>query len=200
MAEISRLGDEVGRGGWTARDGAGYAGRAGADDTCVSQRTGEGFPDRRHPHRTVTTPVGLLSVFADVAILVALAAAIASPKASQLARPVIATGAFGAAWLTAALSDLMRAPGWVVFLGGLVIVVSIFVVTVTVHAWAQEGAGGSRGPGDRGERGGGGPRRRPPDAPQPPGGGDAPEWWPEFERQLALYVAERERHEHEVHG
>jgi hypothetical protein len=73
--------------------------------------------------------------------------------------------------------------------GGAVIVVSVIAITVTVHLWAQEGAGDS-GPGERG--GGGGPPHRRPDAPQRGGGGQEPSWWPEFERQMAVYVAERE--------
>jgi hypothetical protein len=82
------------------------------------------------------------------------------------------------------------------FLGAAVIVVSIVVITATLHLWTQEGDGGDVGPGRRGAHGGGGPRRRRPDAP-PPGGGGAPAWWPDFERQLAVYVAERESEERE---
>src|SRR5947209_6011659 len=39
----------------------------------------------------------------------------------------------------------------------------------------------------------GGPRRHWPHAPRPGGGGSDPSRWPEFERRLASYVAERER-------
>lgn len=134
----------------------------------------------------------LLSAFTDVAILMALGAAVASPRVSQLARPVIAAFAFACAWVLNGVAAVMRAPGWTIFLGGAVIVVSILVMIVTVHLWTQEGEGGDGGPGARGGHGGGGPRRRP-DAPQNRGGGSDPSWWPEFDRQLALYVAERER-------
>ena len=139
----------------------------------------------------MTSWLGLLSVFADVVILVALAVAAANRKVSHLARPVIATLAFACAWLAAAGFDAAGVRGWTIFLAAAVIVVSIGVLTATLHLWAQGGDGGDIGPGHRGAHGGGGPRRRRPDAP-PPGGGSAPSWWPDFERQLAVYVAERE--------
>jgi hypothetical protein len=140
----------------------------------------------------MTFSVGLLSVFANVIILLALTAAVASPRMSSLARPVIATFAFACAWLTTVVFDALRSPGWAIFLGGVVIVVSIVVVTATLHVWTQGGDGGQSGRRPRGGHGGGGPRWRRPDAPQHGGGGSEPSWWPEFERQLAFYVAERE--------
>jgi hypothetical protein len=79
------------------------------------------------------------------------------------------------------------------FMGGGVIVVSIFVVIATLHLWTQADDGGETQPEHRGDEGGGGPRRHRPDAPQHGGGGSDSSWWPDFERQLALYVAERER-------
>jgi hypothetical protein len=142
----------------------------------------------------VTSWTGVLSVSADVAILVALAAAVARRNISQLARLVIATFVFACAWLAAAGFDAARAPGWTMFVGGAVIVASIMVITTTLHLWTQRGDDGDVGPGDRGAHGGGGPRRHRPDAPQPRGGGN-PSWWPDFERQLASYVAEREGEE-----
>jgi hypothetical protein len=94
--------------------------------------------------------------------------------------------------MTAAF-DAMRAPGWTVFLNGAVIVVSIAVITVTLHLWTQGGDAGDSEPGHPGAHGGGGPRRRRPNAPHHGGGGSAPGWWPEFERQFGLYVADREK-------
>jgi hypothetical protein len=111
----------------------------------------------------VTPWIGLLSVFADVVILVALAVAVASRKVSQLARPVIATFAFVCAWLLVAGVDALGVRGWTIFLGAAVIVVSIGVTITTLHLWTQEGDG-------------------------------APSWWPDFERQFADYVAEREHY------
>jgi hypothetical protein len=140
----------------------------------------------------MTSWIGLLSVFADVAILLVLAAAVASPRVSSLARPVIATLAFACAWLATAVFDAMRAPGWTIVLGGAVIVVSIVLITASLHMWTQETDGSESGPGHRCDHGGGGPGRRRPDAPRHGGGGSDPSWWPEFDRQLALYVAECE--------
>lgn len=122
----------------------------------------------------------LLSASADGVILIALAAAVASRKLPPLARPVIATLGFACAWLLAAGFDALGVRGWALFLGGAVIAVSVVVITVTLHLWAVEDDGGV------------GPRRRSLDAPQPGGDGGAPSWWPDFERQFGLYVAERE--------
>jgi hypothetical protein len=105
---------------------------------------------------------------------------------SELARPVIATLAFACAWLITPASDVMRAPGWTIFLGGAVIVVSIVVIIATLHLWTREGDGGDSGPGRQADHGGAGRRPGAPDAPQHGGGGGEPSWWPKFERQLAF--------------
>jgi hypothetical protein len=140
----------------------------------------------------MTSWIGLLSAFAALVTLLALATAVASPRLSLLARLVIATLAFACAWLSTAVFDAVRAPGWTIFLGAVVILVSIVAIATTLHLWTQEGEGGDGGPGDRGGPGEGGPRRRRPDAPQPGGDDVDPSWWPEFERQLALYLSERQ--------
>jgi hypothetical protein len=140
----------------------------------------------------MTSSIGLLAVFVHVAILLTLVLAVASPRASHLARLLIATFAFACAWLVTAVVGAMRAPGWTIFLGGGVIVASIAAIIVTLHLWTQEGEGGDSGPRHRGDHGGGGPGRRRPDAPQKGGGGSDPSWWPEFEHQLVLYLAEGE--------
>lgn len=111
---------------------------------------------------------------------------------SHLARLLISTLAFTCAWLVTAVLAAMRAPGWTIFVGGSVIVVSIAVIVVTLQVWTQEGEVGDSGPGHQGDYGGGGPRRRRPDAPQHGGGGSDPSWWPQFERQLAFYLEEGE--------
>ena len=140
----------------------------------------------------LTPSTGLLSVFADVVILLTAAPAVARRSVSSLARPVVATFAFAGAWLLTAILEAIHAPGWTIFLGGSVIVVSIFLTIATLHVWTQEGDGGETGPGRRGDQGGGGPRPRQPDAPQHGGGGSDPSWWPEFERQLASYAGNHE--------
>jgi hypothetical protein len=140
----------------------------------------------------MTPSIALLGLSAQVVILLALVAAVASPRASQLARAMSATFAFTCAWLLTAVLGGLRAPGWTMLTGGAVIVVSIGVITVTVHVWTQE-AGPESGPGRRGNGGGGGPPGRRPDTPQSGDCGQEPSWWPEFERQVAFYVGERER-------
>jgi hypothetical protein len=134
--------------------------------------------------------VGLLGIIADLTILLALVAAVASPRLSEVARPLIATFAFTCAWLLTAGFDVFRAPGWTTGLGCAVVALSVVVITVTLHRWTQEGVGGESRSGLQGDEGGGGPRCRRPDGPLPRGGGSEPSWWPEFERQFALYAAE----------
>jgi hypothetical protein len=140
----------------------------------------------------MTSTIGLLAVAVDVVILVAPVVAVASPRASHLARLLTSTLAFTCAWLVTAALAAMRAPGWTIFVGGSAIVVSIAVIVVTLQLWTQEGEVGDSGPGHQGDYGGGGPRRRRPDAPQHGGGGSDPSWWPEFERQLGFYLEEGE--------
>jgi hypothetical protein len=150
--------------------------------------------------------VGLLGSIADLTVLLALVAAVASPRLRPVARPLIATFAFTCAWLLTAALDVLRAPGWTTGLGCVIVALSVFVITVTLHRWTQEGAGGESRSGLQGDEGGDGPRCRRPDGPLPGGGGSEPSWWPEFERQLALYVADgksvkrkRARHAIESH-
>ena len=111
----------------------------------------------------MTSSIGLLSVFADVVILMTLAAAVTSPRVSSLARPVIATFAFACAWLITAVFDAMLAPGWTLLLGGAVIIASIVLITATLHNWTQGRDGSESVPGRRGDHGGGGPGRRRPE-------------------------------------
>jgi hypothetical protein len=135
----------------------------------------------------MTPSFDLAGVCADLVILAALAASLGRRTVAPVARPAIATLAFAFAWLTAAALDTMRAPSWTIFLGGAVIVVTIVAMAASLHLWARETDDGDQ---QRGEDDGGGPWRRAPDGPNPRGGGSEPEWWPEFERQLAAYVSE----------
>lgn len=137
----------------------------------------------------MTSSIDVLSVFADAAIVLALVGTVANPRVSPLTRLVIATFAFACAWLMTAVVDAIRAPGWTVLLGGSDIVLSIVLLTAALHRWTREPDGSEQGPHDGG--GWDGPRPRP-DAPQHGGGDNDLSWWPEFERQLASYVAERE--------
>jgi hypothetical protein len=114
-------------------------------------------------------------------------------RLSPSARLVIATFAFVCAWLVTGALDVIRALDWTMVLGGSVIVVSIAVVVATLHLWTQAGDANASQLQRRGDEGGGGPRHYWPDSPLPGGGGSDPSWWPEFERRLAFYVAERDR-------
>lgn len=77
---------------------------------------------------------------------------------------------------------------------GAVVLVGLLALGTAPHPWRQTNTNDSEdsGGGDRP----GGPDTRPPPS-RPPGGGDVewgidprePEWWPEFERQLAAYLA-----------
>ena len=72
-----------------------------------------------------------------------------------------------------------------------IVALMIGVVALIAHVLnAIDSAGDDDDGDDRGDdRGNGGSRR--PDAPQPPVGGGEPEWWPEFESDLADYLAAR---------
>lgn len=142
----------------------------------------------------MTSSVGLSATFVNIVVLLGLAAAAVSPRLSRLARLMISIFAFVCAWLMTAVFDAIRAPDWTMFMGGAVIVVSIIVVIATLHRWTQAGDGAETQPARLGDGGGGrgGPRGHRPDAPEPGGGDGDPGWWPEFERRLSLYVAERE--------
>jgi hypothetical protein len=139
----------------------------------------------------MASPIGLLGMFADAMILMAVAAGVARSSVSRLARPVIATAAFASAWFVAVVLEAARAPAWATIIAGAVIGLTILAIIATLHVWTRGEDGGESDPEDRGD--GGGPRRRAPDAPPPAGGDSGLDWWPEFEHQLALYMAERER-------
>src|SRR5437588_12927051 len=93
-------------------------------DPRTSHRWYAGQEDRP---AAVTGSVVLLSVSADVVLSLALAAAVANPRLSQLERPVIATFVFVCAWLGTAEVDALRGPSWTVCLGGSVVVGDIVV-------------------------------------------------------------------------
>lgn len=130
-----------------------------------------------------------LSLFADFVLSLTLAIALASSRVSPLARPAIATFALICAWLITGVVDAVGAPAWTTFVGVGVIVASIVAVLASLHVWTQTSDLVNRG----GDDGGGGPRCCAPDGPPLGGAGSDPSWWPEFESQLALYVAEGHR-------
>lgn len=110
---------------------------------------------------------------------------------TPLARALVATLVFVCAWLLSAALATLHAPRWTMFTDGAVIVTSIVGIYVCLHFWTQEDEGGESDDGQGGDHRGGGPRRPRPDAPPRGRGGDL-SWWGEFERQLAVYVAQHE--------
>jgi hypothetical protein len=103
---------------------------------------------------------------------------------------MIATFGFVSAWLLAAALDALQPPEWAILTSAAMLAVSVVVMIVAVHLWMIGDVGEENRPGQGGDQGGGGPGRRRPDAPQPGDGGSDPSWWPGFERQLAVYIAE----------
>jgi hypothetical protein len=66
------------------------------------------------------------------------------------------------------------------------------LLLLAILVFGGVGSGGTPGGDDSG--GGGGGSVRDPDPPRPGGGvGGDPDWWPDFEREFAAYVATRER-------
>lgn len=140
----------------------------------------------------MTSAFSLSAVFGNVLVLLVLAVAAAGPRLSPLGRLMFSSLAFISAWLMNAAFDTEPAPDWMLIMGGAVTVVSVVVVIALLHRWTQAAEVGETQPARRGDEGGGGPRRHLPDAPKPGGGDSDPSWWPEFERQLSVYAAERD--------
>ena len=139
----------------------------------------------------MSTLIGVLAVGAELMIVLVMWTAIASYRRSLVARPLIAFLAFVCAWLLTAVVDALRVPAWATCTGVMAILVSLTTTGITLHVWTQAGYGGQRDPGERDDHGGGGLPRGRPDGPQPSGRDSDPVWWPGFERDLALYAAER---------
>jgi hypothetical protein len=73
---------------------------------------------------------------------------------------------------------------WFAFVAAVLIVIAVVVAAKKSH---PHDGGGSADEGD------GGLGSRPPVRPVDGGGPVEPAWWPEFERELARYTAQRER-------
>jgi hypothetical protein len=113
--------------------------------------------------------------------------ALAARRLPRPVRPLIALLGHSGAWGVWALILVLRGPGWMAGLAAMVMVVSGAVMAITIHLVTREEEDGGGG-GDTG--GGPGPE---PEAPRDGGGDTEPPWWPEFERELADYAAQRER-------
>jgi hypothetical protein len=122
-------------------------------------------------------------------VLIAVWLVLVAGWAPLRARYPLALGSCGCALLLALLMAESGTPSWRGLPSTLAIVISLVLLVVAAQRSmpSDSDGGGSDSDGD------GGLGRRPPDRP-PGGGGSAdPDWWPEFERGLARYTAQRER-------
>jgi hypothetical protein len=100
----------------------------------------------------------------------------------------VALTAFASAWGLCYLMLRLRFPTWATVPGTAAVLISMVLVVAVAQISLREDAGGE---GTEGDDGGGG--MQPPDRPIDRGGPAEPSWWPEFERDLADYLVERER-------
>jgi hypothetical protein len=106
---------------------------------------------------------------------------------SQLTRPLVAALSLLVLWVLAMVLETLRVPVWVLVVNGALLLVNVIVLTASIHQVMREQG---RGDGDGGVR----PHRR--DV-RDSGGGGGISWWPEFERELAQYLAEQQRDDRE---
>jgi hypothetical protein len=106
---------------------------------------------------------------------------------SRVARPLVACAGLSGAWGAWILVIVVHGPMWMMALTGSVFALSSVAMGVALHIATRE----EQDQDDGGEGGGGVPSL----GPEGPGdgGNDEPLWWPEFERQLAVYAARRDR-------
>lgn len=104
---------------------------------------------------------------------------------SRVVRPLVAACGVSGAWGAWVLALVLRTPLWMVALTGTVLAVGSVAMGMAIHLATVEEK-------DRDDGGGGG---APVLLPSGPGGGpdDEPPWWPEFERELEAFAAQRDR-------
>jgi hypothetical protein len=140
---------------------------------------------------SMTYPIVLSVVAAEALALLLLCIAL-RVSMPRLARPLVAccglSGAWGA-WVLAVL----RGSASMIALTSVVFAVGSVATAIAIHFATCDA--------EEHEDGGAGRALRPdPEAPRGGGGDDEPLWWPEFERQLTAYSAERERERPAVTG
>lgn len=137
--------------------------------------------------------VAAAAAVAGAALVVALWALVLAGLRRRTARMPLALTAFASAWALCCMMVRLRFPGWALLPGAGAVLVSIILLVpvAQMSLFKDTGSGGEEG----GEGGGG---TRPPDRPTGGGGPAEPSWWPEFEQDLAGYLAERERSQQEV--
>lgn len=130
-----------------------------------------------------------LAAIVTALVTVALWATVVVGRVPRATRMPLALCSFISAWGLCFLLIKLHFPGWTWFAATLAVITSIVVLIAAAQFSLPRDAG--EGSGDEGD--GGSPLRRPPEPPTDGGGPADPSWWPEFERDLALYMAERER-------
>lgn len=132
--------------------------------------------------------VSLIALILQLVALALCGLTRAIPRRLPVPRAVSALAAFAAGWMSLFLVATKHGPAWMVASGAVCVALSL---AATVMAFMPE-------PGQDPPAEGGGPGYRPqvppPDGPYEPdpGSGD-PQWWPQFERELADYVAAQQR-------
>jgi len=127
----------------------------------------------------------ILSVAAAEAMMVLLLwIALAGRGIARIVRPLIAmvglSFAFGA-WVEALLA---HAPWWMIVLAGGLFALSSAGLGAAIHLATREESAEAGGDANGG-------RGLTPESPGGGGGDGQPEWWPDFERELASYTAQQ---------
>lgn len=136
--------------------------------------------------------VATVAAIAGAVLVVALWVTVLARLVRRTARMPSALTAFASAWALCCELLWLHFPRWAGLAGTAAVLISmiLLVAVAQMSLFNDTGSGG--------EESGGGGGMRPPDRPSDGDGPAEPSWWPEFEHDLASYVAERERGEREV--
>lgn len=124
----------------------------------------------------------------DGVALVALWAAVPLRWVPRRARIPLAVAAFVCAWTLSYVLIKLQFPKWTALLAAAAVFISLVLLVVAAQMSLPQDDGGD----DRDDDGGG-LDKPPPDRPIDGGDPADPAWWPDFERDLARYQAERTR-------
>ena len=135
--------------------------------------------------KSMTYPIGACVVATDALALFLLwiALRVSMPR---LARPFVASAGLSAAWGAWVLVVVLHGPASMIALTLCAFAIASVATAISIHLATRD-----EEKRDGGDMGGG--TDSVPQAPQGGGGNTEPPWWPEFERQVADYAAERER-------
>jgi hypothetical protein len=137
----------------------------------------------------MTYPIVLCVVAAEALALLLLWTAL-RVSMWRLARPLVACCGLSSAWGAWVLA-VLRGPASMIALTSAVFAIGSVVTAITIHLATCDTE-------DHDDGGTGGAPRSRPEAPDGGGGDGEPLWWPEFERELAAYAAQRERQRNPV--